>query len=112
MANNISSSFDIVKKLIGDKWKMLIIFHLFNGRKRTSELMYYIDGITQKVLTQNLRELERLGIIKREVFAEVPPRTDYYLTDIGYSLKPILESLFSWSLDYTNLMEKGNKTEN
>jgi len=68
--------------------------------------MYYIDGITQKVLTQNLRELERLGIIKREVFAEVPPRTDYYLTEIGHSLKPILESLFSWSLDYTNLMKQ------
>ena len=74
---------------------MLIIFNLFNGRKRTNELMYYIDGITQKVLTQNLRELEKLGIIEREVFAEVPPRTDYYLTDIGHSLKPILESLVS-----------------
>ena len=106
MADTISSSFDIVKKLIGDKWKMLIIFHLFNGRKRTNELMYYIDGITQKVLTQNLRELERLGIIEREVFAEVPPRTDYFLTEIGYSLKPILESLFSWSLDYSNAVKR------
>ena len=109
MTPNISSSFDIVKKLVGDKWKMLIIFHLFNGRKRTNELMYYIDGITQKVLTQNLRELEQLGIIKREVFAEVPPRTDYFLTDIGYSLKPILESLFSWSLDYTNAVKNSGK---
>lgn len=109
MNNTLNNSFDIVKKLVGDKWKMLIIFHLFNGRKRTNELMYYINGITQKVLTQNLRELEQLGIIEREVFAEVPPRTDYYLTDIGYSLKPILESLVSWSLDYTNIIKKEMK---
>ena len=96
----LSSCIDISRKIIGDKWKILIICNLYNGRKRLSELMYYIDGITQKVLTENLRELERMKIIDRKIYAEVPPRTEYFLTDIGLSVVPIIEQLISWALDY------------
>lgn len=96
----LQTSLDVVKKIIGDKWKILIIVNLYNGRKRMNELLYYVDGITQKILTENLRELEKMKLVNREVFAEVPPRTEYSLTEIGVSIIPIIQSLISWSLDY------------
>ena len=91
---------DLVRRIIGDKWKILIICHLFNGTNRLSTLMYYIDGITQKVLTENLRQLEKDKIIYRTVIEEKPLKVEYSLTEIGISLKPIIESLIAWSLDY------------
>lgn len=105
----LNTLLDVAKKIIGDKWKMLIIINLYNGRKRMNELMYYIDGITQKILTQNLRELENMKIVNREVFAEVPPRTEYSLTDIGKSILPIIQSLISWSLDYNTAISVDKK---
>lgn len=83
-------------EVIGGRWKMLILYHLFQGVKRFSELQRAVDGITQKVLTQQLREMERDGVIHREVYAQVPPKVEYSLTLLGESLKPVIEALCEW----------------
>ena len=87
-------------KLIGDKWKILIIRDLLNGTRRFGELKKICSGISQKVLTTNLRAMEEDGLVKREVFHEVPPRVEYTLTDVGYSLAPVLNAMASWGTDY------------
>ena len=87
-------------KLIGEKWKILIIRDLLNGTKRFGELKKACSGISQKVLTTNLRAMEEDGLVKREVFPEVPPRVEYTLTDVGYSLAPVLNAMASWGTDY------------
>lgn len=79
--------------LIGDKWKILIIRDLLTGTKRFGELKKSLNNITQKVLTNKLREMEASGLIKRKVYPEVPPRVEYSLTTTGLSLKPILDSM-------------------
>jgi len=84
--------------VIGGRWKMLILYHLFQGVKRFSELQHAIDGISQKVLTQQLRELERDGVIHREVFPQVPPKVEYSLTLLGQSLKPVIDELCKWGV--------------
>ena len=89
-------------KLIGDKWKVLIIRDLLTGTKRFNELKKSLDGISQKVLTSNLRSMENAGLINRKVYAEVPPRVEYTLTETGYSLKPVLNSMVSWGTEYKN----------
>ena len=91
---------EMTLQLIGDKWKILILRDLLTGTKRFGELKKSVTGITQKVLTSNLRYMESSGLVTREVFAEVPPRVEYTLTDIGYSLQPILDSLYTWGDDY------------
>ena len=89
-------------KLIGDTWKVLIIRDLLTGTKRFNELKKSLDGISQKVLTSNLRSMENAGLINRKVYAEVPPRVEYTLTETGYSLKPVLNSMVSWGTEYKN----------
>ena len=84
---------EITLQLIGDKWKVLIIRDLLTGTKRFNELMRSVTGITQKVLTSHLRAMEAAGLVSRKVYAEVPPRVEYTLTETGYSLKPILDSM-------------------
>ena len=79
--------------LIGDKWKVLILRDLMDGTKRFGELKKSIGHVTQKVLTAQLRDMEAKGLLTRKVYAEVPPRVEYTLTDTGYSLKPILDSM-------------------
>lgn len=91
---------EITIGLIGDKWKVLIIRDLLTGTKRFGELKKSLTGITQKVLTNNLRDMESSGLIKRTVYAEVPPRVEYSLTDTGFSLKPILDSMVDWGNEY------------
>lgn len=96
-------------KMLGCKWKVLIIRELLTGTKRFGELKRAVTGITQKVLTSKLREMEELGLLKREVYPQIPPKVEYTLTDIGYSLRPVLESLKCWGKDYkryTKLLEK------
>ncbi len=87
-------------KLIGDKWKILIIRDLLNGTRRFGELKKVCSGISQKVLTTNLRAMEDDGLVQRKVYAEVPPRVEYTLTDVGYSLAPVLNAMASWGTDY------------
>ena len=86
--------------LIGDKWKVLIIRDLLTGTKRFGELKKSLNGITQKVLTNNLRQMEASGLVNRKVYAEVPPRVEYSLTETGWSLKPILDSMVQWGNNY------------
>lgn len=86
--------------LISDRWKVLIIRDLMDGTKRFGELKKSIGSISQKVLTSNLREMEADGLVNRKVYAEVPPRVEYTLTDTGYSLKPILNAMVEWGLEY------------
>lgn len=91
---------EITMGLIGDKWKVLIIRDLLTGTKRFGELKKSLNGITPKVLTNNLREMEASGLVNRKVYAEVPPRVEYSLTEIGWSLKPILDSMVVWGNSY------------
>ena len=87
-------------QLIGNKWKLLILRNLMGKRQRFTDFLKTIPGISKKVLTDNLRALESDGIIDREVFAEVPPRVEYFLTDLGKTLKPILDAMREWGTDY------------
>lgn len=97
---------EITLQLIGDKWKVLIIRDLLTGTKRFSELMKSVTGITQKVLTSNLRAMEEAGLLTRKVYPQVPPKVEYTLTELGYSLSPILDTMMSWGLNYKKDMNK------
>ena len=82
--------------LIGDKWKVLILRDLMPGTKRFGELKRSVGNVSQKVLTAQLRAMEANELVHREVYAEVPPRVEYSLTELGKSLKPILDSMWAW----------------
>ena len=82
--------------LISDRWKVLILRDLMPGTRRFGELKKSIGHVTQKVLTANLRDMEGKGLLTRKVYAEVPPRVEYTLTDLGISLKPILDAMQKW----------------
>lgn len=86
--------------LIGDKWKVLILRELLGGTKRFGELKKSINGVSQKVLTAQLRAMETSGLLTRTVYAEVPPRVEYSLTELGMSLKPILDAMLVWGTQY------------
>ena len=86
--------------IIGDKWKVLILRDLMNGTMRFGELKKSIGHVSQKVLTAQLRDMEEKGLVTRKVYAEVPPRVEYTLTEIGYSLKPVLDALWAWGENY------------
>ena len=85
---------------IGDKWKVLILRDLMPGTKRFGELKKSIGSVSQKVLTAQLRDMEESGLLTRKVYAEVPPRVEYTLTDLGYSLKPVLDAMKNWGEEY------------
>ncbi|MFD1176467.1 winged helix-turn-helix transcriptional regulator [Paenibacillus puldeungensis] len=89
-------SVEATLEVIGGKWKCVILCHLTHGRKRTSELKRLMPNITQKMLTQQLRELEEDGVIHRIVYNQVPPKVEYELSEYGWSLKEILDSLCAW----------------
>ncbi len=89
--------------LIGTKWKLLIIRNLLQRPWRFNELRKDLDGISQKVLTDSLRSMEEDGLITRTVYPEVPPRVEYALSDLGKSLKPILDSMVAWGNSYKNM---------
>ena len=86
--------------LISDRWKVLIIRDLMEGTKRFGELKRSVGNISQKVLTANLRSMEDSGLLSRKVYPEVPPRVEYTLTETGYSLKPILDAMVEWGMEY------------
>ena len=86
--------------LIGDKWKVLILRDLMPGKKRFGELKKSIGGVSQKVLTAQLRDMEANGLVNRKVYPEVPPRVEYSLTELGKSPKPILDAMWTWGEGY------------
>jgi DNA-binding HxlR family transcriptional regulator len=86
--------------LIGGRWKIPIIFHLFEGVKRFSDLHTALSGVSHKMLTQQLREMERDGLIDRKVYAQVPPKVEYALTELGKSLKPVVDSMCLWGINH------------
>lgn len=86
--------------LIGDKWKVLILRDLITGTKRYGELKKSVGNVSPKVLTAQLRDMEESGLVSRKVYAEVPPRVEYSLTELGQSLKPILDAMQQWGEEY------------
>ena len=86
--------------LIGEKWKVIILRDLMPGTRRFGELKKSIGSVSQKVLTAQLRDMEAKGLVSRKVYAEVPPRVEYSLTDLGKSLKPILDAMWVWGEGY------------
>lgn len=91
---------EITLMLISDRWKVLIIRDLLDGTKRFGEIKKSVGNVSQKVLTANLRSMEDSGLLTRKVYAEVPPRVEYTLTETGYSLKPILDAMVKWGTEY------------
>lgn len=96
MKKKYNISVEATLEVIGGKWKTVILCHLMRGKKRTSELKRLMPNITQKMLTQQLRELETDGVINRIVYNQVPPKVEYELSEYGVSLEGILNSLCSW----------------
>ena len=94
---------EVTLLLLSNKWTILILRDLFTGTKRFGELKKSLNGVSQKVLTANLRSLEEKGIIEREVFPEVPPRIEYRLTDLGKTLDPIIKSMHAWGEFYKSI---------
>lgn len=92
-------------QLIGNKWKILIIRNLLQGSQRFSDFPKTIPGISKKVLTDNLRALEADGLVDREVFAEVPPRVVYSLSELGSTLRPVIEAMGDWGTEYKHMMQ-------
>jgi DNA-binding HxlR family transcriptional regulator len=84
--------------IIGGRWKVLILWQLFPGERRFSELFRALAGITQKMLTQQLRELEKDGIVHRQVYPQIPPKVEYSLTPVGESLRPVVDAMCEWGL--------------
>ena len=97
---------EVTLMLISDRWKVLILRDLLSGTKRFGELKKSIGSISQKVLTSNLRSMEEDGLLTRKVYAEVPPRVEYTLTELGKSLQPILLAMQQWGLEYQEMQFK------
>lgn len=98
-------------KVIGGRWKVFVLYHLFEGPKRLSELRRLIPGVSQKVLVQSLREMEEHGVVDREVFAEVPPRVVYTATKLGMSLRSIVGALCDWGKRHAAELEAASNGE-
>lgn len=90
---------ELTLKVMSGRWKILILKELFTGIKRFNQLQRLVRGITHKMLTEQLRELEADQIIHRQVYAEIPPRVEYSLTPLGEQLKPILEQMHEWGVN-------------
>jgi len=99
-------------EVIGGKWKGVLLFHLLERTNRFGELRRLVPGITQRVLTQQLRELERDGVITRKVYAEAPPRVDYSVTPFGRSLQSIVNLMRDWGDDYLASGRNNNRARN
>lgn len=106
MVNPQNCPVEATLDLIGGKYKALILWHLSGGKLRYSELRNGLPGITPKMLTQQLRELEASGLLHRQVYPVVPPKVEYSLTELGKSLMPILVAMRDWGSDYLRKSQK------
>ena len=112
LKNLPKNAVEITLSMLDTKWKPLIIKELLTGTKRFGELKTSVGKITQKVLTSNLRDMEEKGLLKREEYKQIPPRVDYTLTDIGYSLAVVLDAMEEWGgayKEYLKLLLKQEK---
>ncbi|MBA2944188.1 helix-turn-helix transcriptional regulator [Paenibacillus sp. CGMCC 1.16610] len=100
MKKTYNNQIEVVLDIIRGKWKSHIIFHLGSGPVRTGELIRLVTGVTQKMLIEQLKELEQDGLVSRKVYNQVPPKVEYSLTDYGSSLKDILKVVCDWGDDY------------
>ena len=98
-------------KVISGRWKAIILYHLFSGSKRLSELKRLVPNVSQKVLIQQLREMEEHGLIHREIFLQVPPRVDYSATVLGLSLEPVLLALCAWGQRHAKELDELDQLE-
>jgi DNA-binding HxlR family transcriptional regulator len=94
---------------IGGRWKVVILWHLCGGKLRFSELRRKVPGISQKMLTEQLRQLEGHGLLTRTVYAEVPPRVEYAATPLGESLRPVIKAMADWGLEFGDQIMKRSK---
>jgi DNA-binding HxlR family transcriptional regulator len=94
--DEVSCTAETTLRMISGRWKVMILYHLFGQVRRFSELRRALPNCTQKMLTQQLREMERDGLVKRKVYAQVPPKVEYSLTPLGESLKPVVDSMCRW----------------
>ena len=104
-------SVSVTLDIFNDRWKLAIIWHLLDNDMRFKDLHETINEITQKTLTVKLKELEEKNIINREVYAEVPPKVVYSLTDCGKRLKPVLQEMYKWGITYVNEFGKNDKID-
>ena len=100
---------EVTIQMINCKWKVLIIRELLTGTKRFGQIKKAVTGITQKVLTSKLRELEQDGLLTREIYEQTPPKVEYTLTDVGYSLHTVIDALKEWGKDYKKYLKLINK---
>ncbi len=108
-ACNFGCPVEAALAVLGGKWKGVILYHLSSDHQRFSELRRLIPGITQRMLTKQLRELEADQVVHREIFKEIPPRVEYSLTSFGQTLTPVLKSIQDWGIEY---IERITKTRN
>ncbi|AWB47050.1 transcriptional regulator [Paenibacillus sp. CAA11] len=108
MKKKYNISIEATLEVIGGKWKSVILCHLTHGKKRTSDLKRLMPSITQKMLTQQLRELERDQIVNRISYNQVPPKVEYELTEYGWTLQPLLDGLCTWGEQHI-IKEYGDK---
>jgi DNA-binding HxlR family transcriptional regulator len=101
---SVSCLVETTLAVIGGRWKVLILHELFQGVRRFNELRRSLVGITHRTLTQQLREMEANGLVDRKVYAQIPPKVEYSLTDLGKTLKPILTAMHNWAERYSGAL--------
>lgn len=109
--NEYQCSMELTLALIGGKWKALILWHLGDKILRYNEMRKLLPNVTPKMLTQQLRELEDSGLVKRFIYTQIPPKVEYSLTEAGKSLLPILDTLCKWGLNYANEFEQTEQSK-
>lgn len=102
-----SCNVEVTIDLIGGKWKPVILWHLMHNKKRFNEMRRMIPQITTKMLTQQLKELEEDGLVDRKIFAEIPPKVEYSITEAGLSVKSVLEAMCKWGRAYRTKNDEG-----
>nr|WP_309495477.1 helix-turn-helix domain-containing protein [Mechercharimyces sp. CAU 1602] len=107
--NGFSCPVEVTINVIGGKWKSIILYHLLKETRRFNELRRLIPGITQRMLTLQLRELERDGIIDRKVYKQVPPKVEYSITRFGYTLAPIIQQMMEWGREHSTTLLQARK---
>ncbi|RYM06728.1 transcriptional regulator [Sporolactobacillus sp. THM7-7] len=103
---------EVTLTIIGGKWKGVILYHLLSGKKRFNEFRRLIPGITQRMLTLQLRELESDGVVHREVYRVIPPKVEYSLTEFGRTLEPIIRQMKTWGEKYAEQVRERTVAKN